>query len=394
MKRFAASYIYTLDGEPLRNGFVEVEEDGTVIRTGICGDPASEENFYNGAIVPGFVNSHCHVELSHLKGRFRKGSGMAGFIDQINELRDVVSRDRKIALLKDEMDSLWSKGVSAMADISNCDDSFAVKAASPMYTRTFIEVFGTEPEDCGSVIASAKELKRTADSYGLDSSVTPHACYTMSPELVTAAAAEGLSTGYISYHSQESDQEEDMIRYGTGEMVENRRRAGMSMPPVTGTSSLEYFIGRLKKVHEAPFTEHILLVHNVHLDEVAAHAALDVMKNVYWAVCPLSNQFINNQLPPIDLMRSLGLKITMGTDSLSSNDSLDMVKELYCLKAAFPHVSMNELFTWACLNGAEFLSKEDVFGSIVTGKRPGLVFVDGLDGNGDLTSSSTSSRIC
>lgn len=394
MKRFAASYIYTLDGAPLRDGFVEIEDDGTVIRTGVCDNIASENEFYDGAIVPGFVNSHCHVELSHLKGRFRKGSGMAGFIDQINELRDVVSREEKIELLKAEMDSLWKQGVSAMADISNCDDSFAVKAASPMYTRTFLEVFGTEPEDCQDVISSVRELKKTADNFGIDASVTPHACYTMSPELVTAAASEGLSTGYISYHSQESDQEEDMIRYGTGEMVENRRRAGMSMPPVTGTSSLEYFIERLKAVHPAPFDEHILLVHNVHLAEDAANAALAVMKNVYWAVCPLSNLFINRTLPPIGLMRSLGLNITVGTDSLSSNDSLDMVKELHCLKSAFPEVPMNELFTWACLNGAKFLSKDDSLGSIVPGKRPGLVFVDGLDRDGNLTANSSSCRIC
>lgn len=345
MRRFAASYVYTLDGVPLRDGFVEMEDDGTVIRTGLCEDPASEENFYDGAMVPGFVNSHCHVELSHLKGRFRKGSGMAGFIDQINELRDAVPSEEKIEILKGEMESLWVQGVAAMADISNCEDSFAVKAASPIYTRTFIEVFGTEPEDCGAVMASARSLKEKADSYGIDASVTPHACYTMSPELVTAAAAEGLATGYISYHSQESDQEEDMIRYGSGAMWDNRKAAGMSTPPVTGTSSLEYFIERLWTVHPAPFEENILLVHNVYLDEVAARAALGVMKNVYWAVCPLSNVFINNQLPPIDLMRSLGLKITVGTDSLSSNDSLDMVKELYCIQSAFPHVTMNELFT-------------------------------------------------
>lgn len=72
-----------------------MEDDGTVIRTGVCADISEEKEYYDGAVVPGLVNAHCHVELSHLKGRFRKGSGMAGFIDQINELRDVVGRDEK-----------------------------------------------------------------------------------------------------------------------------------------------------------------------------------------------------------------------------------------------------------------------------------------------------------
>ncbi len=394
MKRIAAKYIYTLEGvEPIVDGFVELDDEGTVVATGKCQDISTEQNFFDGAIVPGFVNSHCHVELSHLKGKFTKGSGMAGFIDQINSLRDSVPTEKKRELLKAEMDKMWAAGVSAMADISNCEDSFATKAASPMYTRSFLEVFGTEPEDCDSVIAGARQLKAAAEAAGLDASINPHSCYTMSPQLVTAASAEGLSTGYLSYHSQESPQEEDLIMYGRGEMYENRRRDGMSTPPVTGTSSLEYFIDRLLKVHPAPFNEHILLVHNVCLTEAAAQKALAVMKNVYWAVCPLSNIFIHNALPPIPMMRKLGLNICVGTDSLSSNDDLDMVGELFCLQQNFPDVPMGEILQWACLNGARFLGKEAELGSIVEGKRPGIVGISAVDGEGRLSAASRSVRL-
>ena len=192
MRRIAAKYLYPLtSAEPVVNGFVELEEDGTVIRTGVCADPAAEPVFYDGAVAPGFVNAHCHVELSYMKGLFRKGTGMAGFIDQINELRDTKSLEEKVRDLTVAMDSLWEQGVVAMADISNCDDSFAVKARHPMYTRTFLEVFGTEPEDCGAVMDGVRKLKKVADSFGIDAAPTPHACYTMSPELVTAVSVEG-----------------------------------------------------------------------------------------------------------------------------------------------------------------------------------------------------------
>lgn len=396
MKRAAASYLYTLkdSAEPIVNGFVEYDDDGTVIRTGVCGNPSEEEVFYDGgAIVPGFVNAHCHVELSHLQGKFRKGTGMAGFIDQINELRDSSSREDKIKCLSYWMDRLWRQGVSAMADISNCDDSFAVKAASPMYTRTFLEVFGTEPEDCGQVIDSVLKLKAEADSFGLDAAPTPHACYTMSPELLTAASAEALKAGYLSYHSQESREEEDMIMYGSGAMYENRRRYGMSTPPVTGQPSLMYFIGRLQEVHASPFDEHLLLVHNVCLSDEAAEVAKTVFNKVWWAVCPLSNRFIHDAEPPVRLMRRHGLKLTVGTDSLSSNDTLDMVAELHCLQTSFPDIPLGEMLGWACRNGAEFLSKDDLLGTIEAGKKPGVVLVDNLDGDGKLTSGSTSVRL-
>ena len=394
IKKIAASYLYTLESDaPLRNGYIEYDEaDGTILNVGVCEDPDSEE-ILQGALVPGFVNAHCHVELSHLHKKFRKGTGMAGFIDQINELRDWAGREKKAELVQEWMDKMWNDGVSAMADISNDDSSFDVKASHKMYTRTFLEVFGSEPEMCEGVMKDVTELHEIASSKGLDAAPTPHSCYTMSPALLSASAAAGLKDGYISYHSQESQEEEDLLISGSGAMYENRKRNGMSTPPVTGESSLKYFLERLADIKQGPYDEHILLVHNVCLQQGDIDAAKEVMNNVYWAVCPLSNIFIHNALPPIPLMRANGLDITLGTDSLSSNDDLDMVAEIECLHRNFPEVPMAEIFKWASLNGARFLSKDDVLGSFAQGKRPGIVLVTGIDAEGCVTAESQSKRI-
>ena len=390
-RRVAAEYVYTLEGnEPIINGFVEFDEDGTIVCTGQCGDG---DEVMKGALVPGFVNAHCHLELSHLHKKFRKGTGMAGFIDQINALRDWASDDVKTELVREWMDKLWKDGVSAVADISNDASSFPVKQSSPIYTRTFLEVFGTEPEDCEGVMESVMKLQDTSEEYGIDAAPTPHSCYTMSPQLLSASSAAGLESGFLSYHSQESQEEEDLLISGTGAMAENRRRAGMSTPPVTGESSLKYFIDRLADVKPAPHKEHILLVHNVTLKQDDIDAAKKAFENVYWAICPLSNIFIHDALPPVPLMRENGLKICLGTDSLSSNDDLDMMAELVCLHENFSDVPMAELFRWASRNGAEFLGKENVLGSFAEGRRPGIVLVNGLDENGNITGRSRSERI-
>ena len=391
-KRVTAEFVYTLESpQPIRNGYVEYDEtDGTIISVGSC---AEGETVEPGALVPGFVNAHCHVELSHLHKKFRKGTGMAGFIDQINELRDWAGREAKAQLVQEWMDKMWADGVSAMADISNDDSSFDVKGSHKMYTRTFLEVFGSEPHMCEGVMAEVTELGRVADKAGIDAAPTPHSCYTMSPQLLSASAAAGLAKGYLSYHSQESQEEEDLLRSGSGAMYENRKRSGMSTPPVTGESSLKYFLDRLADAKPAPYVEHILLVHNVCLAQDDIDAAKKVMNNVYWAVCPLSNIFIHNALPPIPLMRRNGLAITLGTDSLSSNDDLDMVKEMYCLHANFPEVPMSEILTWASMNGAAFLSKEDTLGSLSAGKKPGVVRISDIDGEGFVTSASKSVRL-
>ena len=391
-KRVTAEFVYTLESpQPIRNGYVEYDEtDGTILSVGSC---AEGETVEPGALVPGFVNAHCHVELSHLHKKFRKGTGMAGFIDQINELRDWAGREAKAQLVQEWMDKMWADGVSAMADISNDDSSFDVKGSHKMYTRTFLEVFGSEPHMCEGVMAEVTELGRVADKAGIDAAPTPHSCYTMSPQLLSASAAAGLAKGYLSYHSQESQEEEDLLRSGSGAMYENRKRSGMSTPPVTGESSLKYFLDRLADAKPAPYDEHILLVHNVCLAQDDIDAAKKVMNNVYWAVCPLSNIFIHNALPPIPLMRRNGLAITLGTDSLSSNDDLDMVKEMYCLHANFPDVPMSEILTWASLNGAAFLSKDGALGSLSAGKKPGVVRISDIDGEGFVTSASRSVRL-
>ena len=89
MKRIAAEYVFTgTGGDPVRNAYVEYGEDGTVTSFGVSPDVDAEPDFRRGILVPGFVNSHCHLELSHLRGKFAKGTGMSGFINQINELRD------------------------------------------------------------------------------------------------------------------------------------------------------------------------------------------------------------------------------------------------------------------------------------------------------------------
>ena len=266
------------------------------------------------------------------------------------------------------MDKMWKDGVSAMSDISNDDSSFKVKSSHKLYTRTFLEVFGSEPEMCEGVMADVTALKSVADAEGIDAAPTPHSCYTMSPQLLSASAAAGLESGYLSYHSQESQEEEDLLISGSGAMYENRKRSGMSTPPVTGESSLKYFIDRLASVKPAPHAEHILLVHNVTLKQDDVDAAKKAFNNVFWAICPLSNIFIHNALPPVELMRSNGLAVALGTDSLSSNDDLDMMKELVCLHENFPQVPMNELFTWASRNGARFLGKDDVYGVGVAGE--------------------------
>ena len=399
---YTADYIFPVTSAPVRDGYLRCEEDGTITGFGSASDLTEQERgnavSCHGFLVPGFTNAHCHIELSHMKGLFKQGTGMDGFIQQINALRLTIDREGRIAAMREAFTGLAAQGVRAMGDISNCDESFEMKrealADGSMYTRTFIEVFGTEPEDAEAIVADARTLQAKANAMGLDAAPTPHSCYTMSPLLNRKSAAAGLESGFISYHSQESSEEEDMLRYGTGPLAEDYRGRGTTQLPVTGTGALVYFLDNLQKDIQAPVKGNVLLVHNVATDQESIDAAKRCLEHPFWAICPLSNIFIHRALPPIDLMRSNGLKICIGTDSLSSNLLLSMVAEMKCLQDHFPYLTLAEMLQWACLNGAEAIGCADRFGSFDSGKRPGIVLIENVDTeNVRLTDESRSRRL-
>ena len=167
-----------------------LNSENEVVEVGELTEECEDTEFYSGILCPGFVNAHCHVELSHLVGMFEQATGMSGFINQINAMRENVGKEGRIKALEAQMDKMYREGVSAMADISNCSESFECKSKSPMYTRTFLELFGSEPKDAQDVLESGKSLAQVAKEYGIDAAITPHSCYTMSPQLLAMAAQE------------------------------------------------------------------------------------------------------------------------------------------------------------------------------------------------------------
>ena len=386
----------TLDANApvLKRGYVLLNSDNEVVEVGELTEECEDTEFYSGILCPGFVNAHCHVELSHLVGMFEQATGMSGFINQINAMRENVGKEGRIKALEAQMDKMYREGVSAMADISNCSESFESKSKSPMYTRTFLELFGSEPKDAQDVLESGKSLAQVAKEYGIDAAITPHSCYTMSPQLLAMAAQEGLRSGFLSYHSQESHEEEELIRTGTGALAENYKGRGLSTPPVTGKPALTYFIDRLLSFSKSPVEGNVLLVHNVAIDQKSIDYAKEHLANPYFAICPLSNIFIHRALPPLNLMRENNLKICLGTDSLSSNTILSIVKEIECIHKNFPQIPLVEILGWACSNGAQMLGKQDVLGSFEPGKKPGVVLLENIDWeNFKLTEKSTARRL-
>jgi cytosine/adenosine deaminase-related metal-dependent hydrolase len=131
-------------------------------------------------------------------------------------------------------------------------------------------------------------------------------------------------------------------------------------------------------LNEVTPSGNLILVHNTFAGKETV-SRLRERKNLFYCLCPNSNLYIENKLPPVNLLIDEGCEIVIGTDSLASNNTLSILEELKTLQFNFPGVKLEELITWATINGARALDSDDVFGSIEPGKKPGLLVLENVD---------------
>jgi cytosine/adenosine deaminase-related metal-dependent hydrolase len=133
-------------------------------------------------------------------------------------------------------------------------------------------------------------------------------------------------------------------------------------------------------LNEITLSGNLILTHNTFADRNTIRMIKE-RGNLFWCLCPNSNIYIENVIPPLNLLIEEGCDIVIGTDSLASNNKLNILEELKTLQFNFPDVSIEDLVYWATLSGAIALGEEDRFGKIETGKKPGLLFLQNVDLN-------------
>jgi len=381
VRKIAATYIFPGNRAPVKNGILVCDNDGTIIEIIENGGDFHEEaglEYYSGALVPGFVNAHCHLELSHLKNQVEEKTGIGGFIGQINKLRNVAEEEMlKAAQVADKL--MWTVGISAVGDISNTVLSIPVKQKSSIHYYTFVETFGFHPSRAERAFELATTVKKSLDDSELLASIVPHSPYSVSEPLFRRIEKEASkSGGILSIHNQESKGETQFYIDGTGPIAEHlQNNLGLDIshwsPP--GKSSLESILEYL------PPENLLLLVHNTFTRENDVEALLKKRssENTFMVLCPNSNLYIENALPPIQLFRKKGLNICLGTDSLASNHVLSILQEMITIQQHFTEITLQELVKWACVNGAKALGLDNEIGSFDKGKKPGANLLTGLD---------------
>lgn len=391
MKSFKADYVVPVHADPIKNGIVTVEDDGRIVAVtdqdthSQSGHPPPE--VFSGILCPGFVNSHCHLELSHLEGKVPQHTGLVEFIKSILKVRGADSMAIIEAAQKAEHDMI-ENGIVAVGDISNNNITIPVKEQKKLYYHTFVEILGFLPHLAEDIFDKGMNLLQ--EFKPMPASITGHAPYSTSKELfrlIKKYCDSGVKN-LLSIHNQESEDENKFFRYKLGKFNELYEYFGMDTSHFKpqARNSLQSMLPLLTGQQE------ILLVHNTctNLKDIYFLKRFD--KKINWCFCPNANLYIENHLPKINLFIDQGFNLTLGTDSLASNTKLCILHEMKTIQHKYPAVGTEKLIEWGTLNGAKFLGIADDKGSLEPGKKPGLNLISEVDGM-QLTSESTVKKL-
>lgn len=371
MRKLTADYIFPVVGTPVKEGVVVLDDNGIVqsIDAREAHDPVTLE-VHRGVIVPGFVNAHCHLELSHMKGRVDTGTGLLPFLQQVVKFRDIPEEEILEAIDRADQE-MYNEGVVAVGDISNKTDTASRKKDSPIRYYTFVEMFDfLQDSMADQTFDNYKEVyDGQASGNGNKKSAAPHAPYTVSPSLFEKINTLNRDTDItVSIHNQETVHENQFFLAKEGGFVDFYKAFGFSVEQLeaTGQPSIYYAMQHMNPACRT------LFVHNTMTTAEDVQAAQAWSDKVYWATCANANLYIENRLPNYKTFIDNGARMTIGTDSLTSNWQLSVLEEMKTIARYQSYVPFETLLQWATLNGAEALGYEAELGSIEPGKAPGL----------------------
>ena len=368
MLRIRAGSVHPVTAPPIEDGAVLVDDRGTIAAVGphtlVPTPPGARElEFPRATVVPGLVNTHMHLELTHLAGKNAEAE-FADWIRALRALKDATTAEEFSAAAERGVRDAWAAGVTCVADTGSTGAPLEALARLGGRGIYYHEVFGP---DAAQARASMVELERAVDRLGglasarLRLGVSPHAPYTVCEPLYRAVAdlarREALP---LAVHLAESREETALVRDGAGPFAEALRARGISVTP-RGCSPVEYLL-RLGVLERATGC---LCIHCVQVDE----RDIDSLRQagVGLAHCPRSNRAHGHGTAPLAAFRRAGLRVGLGTDSVVSVGDSSLWAE-----AAAAGLDGEDALRMLTIEGARALGLESEIGSLDVGKQGDL----------------------
>lgn len=374
LQKYTADKIYIGDGQVLESHVV-IADNGKIVDV-VPTDTVEDGDVqkFRGALTPGLINTHCHLELSHMKGLVNTGTGLLPFISSVVKFRGFPEEEILDAVARGD-EAMRQEGIMAVGDISNTTHTADTKRSSEIRYHTFVEMFDfMQAGMTEDTFNGYQEVYRAFDVKSNDHiSYVPHAPYTVSDALYEKVRTENSAHDItVSIHNQETPAENALFEDKKGDFLAFYDRLGFSLDAFEATGQGSIYTAM---AHMDP-SKRTLFVHNTMTRMADIQAAKQWSDHVYWATCANANLYIENRLPKYQEFIDAGATMTIGTDSLTSNWQLSIVEEMKTIQKYCRYVEFDTLIQWATSNGAKALGFEDTLGTLEVGKTPGLIHWD------------------
>lgn len=362
------------DGYRFADGVLVTTTEGRIEGVIAAGDAGDDVEVFEGILSPGFVNCHCHLELSHMKGLIPEKTGLVDFIFKVVTERHHSEEEILLAIERAE-DEMLQNGIVAVGDICNNALTISQKKKQRLHYYNFIEASGWLPAVSKMRFERAKKLFDEFSTLDAPCSIVPHAPYSVSDDLWKEIQPffEGK---VVSIHNQETSFEDEFFKSASGDFLRmyEMMKIDNSHHQATKRSSLQTVFNKLERAGKA------ILVHNTFTRQEDVDYVKRQTSNgkgqTFFCLCLNANKYIEDTVPDVELLRKNSCTVVLGTDSLASNWSLDIMDEIRTIRKNFPNIPLEEILGWATINGAKALGMVQYLGSFEKGKIPAVALIN------------------
>lgn len=362
-----ARVVFPVDRPPIPHGAVTLEAE-RIVDVGPSAAGARVVDLGSVALLPGLVNVHTHLEFSHLPNPL----GQAG-MSLVEWIRLIIAERARGNVQASAIASGLAEsalhGVSAIGDIAT--NAIGSEITFTADWVSFFEVIGFSRARAASAAAALVERLDDPANRGRRIGISPHAPYTVSPDLLQLLIAVSRQRRLpVAMHLAESREELELLATGTGafqQLLEERSMWDADAIP-HGSRPLDY----LRLLAEAPRS---LVVHGNYLNADELKFLANRRDRMSLAYCPRTHAYFQHTPYPLAEALALGVRVTLGTDSRASNPDLSLLAEMRFVANSHPRLDPNTVLRMGAIAGAEALGLEAEVGSLTPGKLANIVAI-------------------
>lgn len=376
---YTAAWVLPITAAPIVDGAVIVDGEaiawvGPASALPALGPDVRRVDLGASVLMPGLVNVHTHLELTALRG-FLEGLAFGEWLSVLTRARrECFDTDSLFDASCAGIDEGLRNGITTFADTTESGAPLAAMHARSVRGIGFLEVFGPDPAQCpasmNTLLHDAAAL-RARDTSLVQTGLSPHAPYTVSATLLRAVADAAQNGQWpVAIHVAESDDETRFVRDGEGHFADRLRARGIRVAPQARSP-----VALLEACGVLACRP--LLIHAIRIDE--DDIACIARTGATVAHCPISNLKLGHGIAPLERLRAAGIAVGLGTDSVASNDRMDLLGEarqatlLQSLRLGVPDaLSAHDALALATIGGARALGLDARIGSLEVGKAADL----------------------